>query len=300
MKCYHENIEGHTFSNEFQKKLPEEDHYKWLKSKEGIFVVVADGITRDPSNSPINLSKLPKSDNPMEFKPFLDQYPSLSPAKIAASLLCQEAYDYMKRGIRGDLLIEAAKQGNYAIRDWNNQNMLNPNYLDRDLAGCVAVMSTIKDNKLNYIFNSDCGLAIYGKKGNFISITPDIMAEKEKFMGYSERKLDWSNPKDRAKIRRDFRNKLKFIGGECISYGAFTGEPIATDKNLLKRGSKILDNGSVVVSFTDGARNYFDPAINNGEIEKVLRKGGISELEGYVNSGKYDKRERTYVAVKLP
>jgi len=288
---------GFTIGNNSHKKLPDEDCYSWKIEGKRVFACVADGITRDPKNYPKDLSFLPKNTS-KDFKYFLEQYPKPSPAAIASKIFVKSSLKFLKNKkptIKN--LLQASKIANDKIGKWNKEHMKNPNYLDRDLAGCVGIIAGMsEDMKIKFLYNSDCGLAIFDKDGSLKFITEDLVKTKEKFIKIRG-KIDWSNPQIRVRARKEFRNNLKFRNGECISYGAFTGEKQALSKHLAKTGSLKVNLGDIIILFSDGAREYFDRG--RKEASCISARRGIEGLKKYLSSGKYDKRERTIIAIQI-
>ena len=291
-------ITGFRIKNAYQPNLPDEDDYSWIRVKGGVVACVADGITRDPKNFPVDLSLLPNHNSP-EFKNFIKQYPRPSPAFIAAELFVKTTLKFLKsKKLTFQNILRAIDTANKRIKKWNANHINHPNYKDKDLAGCVAILAFLDGKKLRFFYNSDCGLAIFDEKNKLNYLTPDLMKQKEKFISpYG--KLEWNNPQVRARVRKEFRNKLRFIDNICTSYGAFTGEKEALSKNLLKRMELGLKKGNTIILFSDGARSYFDNAISKEASGRVLSTKGIKGLKKYLSSGKYGKRERTILAIKL-
>jgi len=280
---------GFTIKNQSHSGLPEEDKFRFKRIKNRMVAAIADGITRDPKR----LRNFPSHETLGFDAVFVYNYPEPSPASIVAEIFVRKVAGKIKELNIGSIL-GAVAFANNEIGEWNRKHIPKPDYLFHDLAGCVGIVYTVDNSRnINFAYIADCGLAVFDFNGRLKFITKDLMEEGRRFRDYSNGKeIDWRKATDRIRVRKNFRNKFRKGG-----YGAFTGERVALDKRLLFIGKLKAEKGDYVIGFTDGARKYFEEA--KEDAGRVLIESGINGLKGYLQTGKYDERERTIVAAKI-
>ena len=232
-------------NTKYGKLTPPEDAFLMDKK---IFCV-ADGITRDPI--------APKDFRGESAEELLKNYPRPSGAKIAADLFCKEFVKTLKQG---NLVKQAFIAGNNAIAGLNKKNLKKVDYLVNDFWACVACGGVIKNNILCWGAITDCGVAVFDKKGKIRFQTPVYMTEFANYEKTYLRKPDfnWALPEYRKMIRQEFRNRPdKIFKGKCVSYGALTGEKAA--EKFMHFGEIKLERGDLVTFYSDG----FYPMINH-------------------------------------
>lgn len=265
---------------------PEEDSFKFKQEKDKTIITVADGITRDP----LNLLTLPDLKTITREIEFAIGYPIPSPAKKAADLFCDS---FIKHASKFPPCIKTLKQSvisaNNKIKNINKN--LKVDYLTNDFAACVASAAIMKNKTLYYAYMTDCGVAVFSKKGRLKfktklegpnpRITEEIAKQSNKY-GSS-----WRDPRTRARTRAHYRNNPR----EPLSYGALTGEKTAL--KFLRTGKTFLSNNDFVVLFTDG----FAPTIFQ---KKFNISKHFQNMENYFekHSGKIGGSEGTLVAIQ--
>lgn len=245
--------------------------------------IVADGITRDP----IGISDL----SSCSFKEMLDKYPRPSGAFLAA----KEIVDEFSRS-SGNLK-ERLICCNEKVKLLNEVNVKCCDYLENDYFAAVASCARIDNNILHYAFICDCGVIVYDNLGNIKFQTED---EKECYSDPYINKIGipWNKPEARVIVRRDFRNNLNNVqDGNCVSYGAITGEKEAIE--FIRTGTFNLSQGDIVVVYSDGFNNF----LHDDEFIRSLLNFDKSKFEDYVNElsqSNYEKygKEKTLVIFK--
>ncbi len=216
--------------------FPVEDQYYATDTE----AIVADGITRDP----IGISDLSKS----SMKEMIEKYPRPSGGELAAKEVCDSFSSFA--GSLLDRLITA----NESVKRLNEKHILECDYLENDYYGTVASCISIDNDILNYAYICDCGVIVYDKNGNVKFKTDD---DKEL---YSDPYINmigipWYLPEARVKVRSEFRNNINnIVDGKCVSYGALTGEESAV--NFIKYGQVKLDDGDIIIVYSDGFSYY--------------------------------------------
>ncbi len=216
--------------------FPVEDQYYATDTE----AIVADGITRDP----IGISDLSKS----SMKEMIEKYPRPSGGELAAKEICDSFST--STGSLLDRLVKA----NESIKKLNKQYVPECDYLENDYYGTVASCISIDNDILNYAYICDCGVIVYDKNGNVKFKTDD---DKEL---YSDPYINmigipWYLPEERVKVRSEFRNNINnIVDGKCVSYGALTGEESAV--NFIKYGQVKLDDGDIIIVYSDGFSYY--------------------------------------------
>jgi len=224
---------------------PEEDAFKYLTLKDKTIIAVADGITRDP----IDLPNLPDYNTIIGEVELAIEYPIPSPARKAADLFCDSFLNYAKKSkpsmgtIKNSMLYSNKK-----IKQLNKNKKID--YLENDFAACVASAGIVSANILYYGFITDCGVAIFSRKGKLKFITksegPNPKIGKEIAKESEKYGLGWKDPRWRARTRSHYRNNTK----EPLAYGALTGEETA--KYYIGIGKKELLPRDYVVFYSDG------------------------------------------------
>jgi len=255
-------IYGFTAENWKLKLLrhPVEDSYS-IDSNNKI-LAVADGVTRDPAEK---LSTLK----------FILNYPNPSPAKIAAEIFIQifplVLKDYNEANKDEKAIKTAFEEANKKLKEWNKQNMPNPDYVTRDFAGCVASGTLEKKGIVYWGYLTDCGIAIFDDKGNLKFRTENQGPDKhEKYIWQDERlnRIGWENPGARRIFRRDYRNNPS----EPHSFGVLTGEETAM--HYVKTGVQEIKSNENLIVYTDG----LESTIFSGEFSDILRKRDLNNL----------------------
>ena len=259
--------------------FPVEDQYYTSETD----AIVADGITRDPIGI-TDFSKCSKCE-------FIEKYPKPSGAELAAKEICKTFSN--SKGSLTDRLIEANK----SVKKLNNKFINQCDYLENDYYGACASCIEFENNILNYAYICDCGVIVYNKNGNIKFKTND---DKELYSDSYINKLGipWSSPKTRKIVRSQYRNNLNnIIDGNCVSYGALTGEESAI--NFIRSGQLTIEDGDIIIVYSDGF-NYY---LSDDEFIKNIINFNRESFEKYVEEKskedfeKYGK-EKTLVIFK--
>ncbi|AKM82509.1 TPA: hypothetical protein DD449_01845 [Candidatus Berkelbacteria bacterium] len=264
---------------------PQEDSYG---TRDNIFCI-ADGITRDP--------KSPSDFNDLPIIQLLKNYPSPSPAKMAADCFCKSFLDFTNNKVIDKNTVKSAfSSANEKIAELNKKYNPNPDYLVNDFYACVASGGLIYDGKLFWASIGDCQVMIIDKTGKIKFESPNGL---EDFLHYTQsHKEKWSDPKRRKEIRRQYRNNPnKVIDGKLVSYGALTGEKNA--EPFIKSGFKNLDPSDFILFYSDGfAQALGDLHFRNSLVSTNREK--LLELDGKMAQGDYEKygKERTLVLIQ--
>jgi hypothetical protein len=250
------NINGFTIQSirHQGKNRPIEDAYL-VDDKNSVFAV-ADGVTRDVD-------------------PKTREYPRPSPAKIAADIFCSEFVyslnhdpeNKSKKDIR-----KAFEFANKSIDGWNKSCMPNPNYLDRDFAGCVAAGAIIRGNVLNFSYICDCGVAIVNSNGQITTRTKDegpAVLDRVIWATDIMQGEKWENASARKKIRSLFRNKPLCPYG----FGVLTGESNAI--NYVRTLKVNLARGDTIFLYTDG----LEPILTQKRFPEIVASRNFDRLK---------------------
>ncbi len=272
--------------------LPVEDSFKINNTKTLKIITVADGITRDP----IGVPHLPSPHQLLAEIEFVEKYPRPSPAKITADTFCKSFISYLKKQKNGsvEMISNAFSLANLKIKNLNKKKNPHPDYLERDLWGCVASAGFIQKDKLYYGYICDCGVCIFDKKGRLKFRTTNDKDEADKLLDF--RGKDWRNPKWRADRRKEYRNNPnKKVRGKLASYGALTGE-----KNALffvKTGKQKLCTGDHIFFYSDG----MEKILFSTEFQKILATTEWDKLEESCRKLHHTKEgaEATLVGIKF-
>lgn len=274
-------VYNNTFENIKTKGInfPIEDQY-YASDNEAI---VADGITRDP----IGISDFSKTTK----REFLEKYPRPSGAELAAKEICRTFPE--TKGSLVDRLIETNK----SVKRLNDKYILECDYLENDYYGAVASCICIKDNILYYAYICDCGVIVYDKEGNIKFKTDD---DKEIYSDpfVNNIGISWNLPEARKIVRSEYRNNInKVVDGNCISYGALTGEESAI--NFIRSGQLKIEEGDIIIIYSDGVTYY----LNDKEFINHIINFNKDTFEKYIEEKSkedYDKygKEKTLVMFK--
>lgn len=247
--------------------LPEEDSYM-LDIEEKIYSV-ADGVTRDPCNY------LPNINTFIGKIIFSLKYPRPSPAKKAADIFTETFLevlkDYKKQNRDEKVIREAFEEANKRIKYWNEKNILNPDYLTKDFAGCTAAGTSIYEERVSLGFIGDCGVAIFNEKGELKFRTENDVSKYEKER-WNEKKLKgkkWEDPETRKIMRSYYRNNPK----EKYSYGVLTGQQEAM--NYVKTYTKEIKLTDYLVVYSDGLENIIFEEEFSNKLREKDKKGLI-------------------------
>ena len=270
-----------TFENIKTKGInfPVEDQY-YASDNEAI---VADGITRDP----IGISDFSKTTK----REFLEKYPRPSGAELAAKEICRTFPE--TKGSLVDRLIETNK----SVKRLNDKYLLECDYLENDYYGAVASCICIKDNILYYAYICDCGVIVYDKFGNTKFKTED---DKEIYSDpfVNNIGISWNLPEARKIVRSEYRNNInKVVDGNCISYGALTGEESAI--NFIRSGQLKIEEGDIIIVYSYEVTYY----LNDKEFINHIINFNKDTFEKYIEEKSkedYDKygKEKTLVMFK--
>jgi len=251
-------------------RYPTEDSYSINNNNNNNIFAVADGVTRDP------LEYLPDINTLKGKIEFTFNYPRPSPAKEAADLFCETfpavLRDYNKCNRNEFAIKEAFKESNNGIKQWNKQNIPNPNYIMDDFAGCVASGVYQNDGFVHWGYLCDCGVAIFDEKGNLKFKTEDQGPSKfDKYFWKDKRLQDisWGNPKARKIIRSEYRNNPS----EKYSYGVLTGEKTAI--SYVRTGTNEIGSNEHLIVYSDGLEDI----IFSEKFADKLRKRDIKGLK---------------------
>lgn len=248
--------------------MPTEDSFS-IDSKNRIFAV-ADGVTRDPYEFLPDMKTLKGKIK------FSWNYPRPSPAKITSDIftktfpLVLRDYDLTNRD--EDAIRIAFREANKRIREWNAQNISNPDYVLRDFAGCVASGTQLNQGLVYLGFLTDCGVAIFDEGGNLKFRTENQGPDKhDKYIWQDEKlqKIDWKNPEARRVVRRDYRNNPS----EEHSFGVLTGEETAMD--YVRTTTQEIKPNEHLIVYSDG----LEPIIFSNEFAEKLKRRDIAGLE---------------------
>ncbi len=224
--------------------------------------IVADGITRDP----IGVLDLATC----SFEEMLKKYPRPSGAELAAQEICQ---NFSK--VDGSL-VQKLTLLNEKVKALNKKYIDKCDYLQNDYYGAVASCIRFVKDYLEYAYICDCGVIIYDAQGNI-----KFQTEDDKLL-YSDPYINkigipWNLPEARVIVRRDFRNNPhNIVDDKCVSYGALTGEKEA--KHFIKKGTQKLDQGDLIIVYTDGFSNF----LHEKDFITKIRNFDKSSFEQYI------------------
>ncbi len=225
---------------------------------------VADGVTRDPTKY------LPNTKNTQGRLIFILDYPKESPAKVAAETLALNTNINLREIIAPEEedIILAYKKVNGLIREYQEREIPEIDYVMNDFPGCVGATAINLPFHVMYGFICDSGVALVDRNGNLKFRTPNEGPDrkaKEIWANPPLNQLSWQDPRARRIVRSVYRNNPM----EPNAYGVFTGEGTAME--YVKTGTEIKDEGDTILVFTDGVENAIFQ--NDGDISgKVADK----------------------------
>lgn len=245
---------------------PVEDSY--LVNKKENIIAVADGVTRDP------MAELPNIDTLKGKLKFTMNYPRPSPARIVSDIFCQSFLEVLRdyTDANQDAIRKAFQEANTQIASWNAKNISNPDYLTKDLAGCVASGVFEDKETISWGYLTDCGVAIFDKNGKLKFRTENQGPDKHDPYIWQDLRLkgkEWENPHVRRIIRRDYRNNPF----EEHSFGVLTGEEDAM--NYVRTGTQEFIPGDHLVVYSDG----LDEVIFSDPFARLIRENDDSGIE---------------------
>ncbi len=267
--------------------MPAEDSFLHTVTTFG----VSDGITRDP------ITHLTLATHTIE--ELLAYYPNPSGAAWAAELFCTTFVQEMKSNLS---IKHAFLDANKAIHKLNQKHIKGVDYLQNDYFGCVASGGVMRDRVLRWGVIGDCGIIVFSKKGEMRFQTPNSMAAFENAVRQGNITFKWETDEGRRCVRSQYRNRPdQLIDGECVSYGALTGEPSA--ESFIYSGELEIETGDLVLFYSDG----FEPIVRHPKFwEEVGRYSGdfFDSLKSFnqtlitENQPKFGK-ERTLIAMRV-
>lgn len=271
-KMYDNNIFG-----KYNLKPVAEDYFV---VKDNIFCV-ADGVTRDSVNGEV----IPYPKNKEEVEYWVRVYPNPSGAYEAARICADSFVKYVsecKDEINENTIMEIAKKTNQDIWEINKDRQID--YVKDDLFCCVAVGGKIVDNTLYCFSIGDCHITLLDEDFDtkFTTINNHKQFENYLDMYCKENEFDWSNPKYRIMVRRDYRNKpeVKYNDKE-VSFGVLSGEKEA--EHYIDTYKVDLTDVKYICAYSDGCEPFFE--------DKEKLKEIIQNPEKLQNEGK----ERTLI-----
>lgn len=191
--------------------------------------------------------------------------PSAQASRIFAETVHQALVNLLPTNLPREALEMAVKDGNKAIAQFNKRNLTQIDYLENDLAGTVAIVGIIVDNKFYYAYNGDCYgyLISENRASSFTSPQTTKVAAYRRQVGFGREAT--------IEIRRDFRNNKQHPFG----YGVFTGEISAID--FVEYGSISLVDGQKIILVSDGVIHLFnsDPKLLHEDSPEII----VSEAE---------------------
>ncbi len=248
--------------------------------KDDIFCV-ADGVTRDSVNGEV----IPYPKNKEEVEYWVGVYPNPSGAYEAAKICADNFVKYVSEcadEINEDNMKEIVKKTNQEIWKINKDRKID--YVKDDLFCCVAVGGKIVDNTLYCFSIGDCHITLLDENFDtkFTTINNHKQFENYLDMYCKENEFDWSNPKYRIMVRRDYRNKpeVKYKEQE-VSFGVLSGEKEA--EHYIDTYKVDLTDVKYICAYSDGCEPFFD--------DKEKLKEIIQNPEKLQNEGK----ERTLI-----
>lgn len=239
--------------------------------------VVADGVTRDPMRFLPDLGTVRG-----KFK-FLWKYSDESPAADAAKLFCRavvrDAQDEFY-SFGNNKVSRLMKDANFLIGAQNGFHIPKPDFVTRDLGGCVAAVAAFDKNGLHWGYICDSGVAVLDKKGNLrFKTTNDGPSKHDKYIWQSDllKGRTWREPEARQIIRTHFRNNPQ----EPHSFGVFTGEEAAM--HYVHTGTAEYKSKDMALIYTDGVEGIIfgsDGDINGKAADKIRARdwNGLKQL----------------------
>lgn len=242
--------------------------------KDNIFCV-ADGVTRDSVNGEV--IPYPKNKEEVEF--WVKVYPNPSGAYEAAKICADSFVKYVsecKNEINENTIMEIVKKTNQDIWKINKDRQID--YVTNDLFCCVAVGGKIVDNTLYCFSIGDCHITLLDENlgTKFTTINNHKQFENYLDMYCKENEFDWSNPKYRIMVRRDYRNKpeVKYNDKE-VSFGVLSGEKEA--EHYIDTYKVDLTDVKYICAYSDGCEPFFE---NKEKLKKIIQNPEKLQNEG--------------------
>lgn len=242
--------------------------------KDDIFCV-ADGVTRDSVNGEV----IPYPKNKEEVEYWVGVYPNPSGAYEAAKICADNFVKYVSEcadEINEDNMKEIVKKTNQEIWKINKDRKID--YVKDDLFCCVAVGGKIVDNTLYCFSIGDCHITLLDENFDtkFTTINNHKQFENYLDMYCKENEFDWSNPKYRIMVRRDYRNKpeVKYKEQE-VSFGVLSGEKEA--EHYIDTYKVDLTDVKYICAYSDGCEPFFE---NKEKLKEIIQNPERLQNEG--------------------
>lgn len=242
--------------------------------KDDIFCV-ADGVTRDSVNGEV----IPYPKNKEEVEYWVGVYPNPSGAYEAAKICADNFVKYVSEcadEINEDNMKEIVKKTNQEIWKINKDRKID--YVKDDLFCCVAVGGKIVDNTLYCFSIGDCHITLLDENFDtkFTTINNHKQFENYLDMYCKENEFDWSNPKYRIMVRRDYRNKpdVKYNDKE-VSFGVLSGEKEA--EHYIDTYKVDLTDVKYICAYSDGCEPFFE---NKEKLKEIIQNPERLQNEG--------------------
>lgn len=246
----------------------------YFETKDNMFCI-ADGVTRDT----IHGESVPYPKNEEEVKKWVRDYPNPSGAYEAAKICAQNCIKYLSEyeKINEGIMQEIAKNINKEI--WKINEGRKIDYLKEDLYCCVAVGGIIQENYLYAFSIGDCHIKAFDENFDLKFETINNHTNFEKYLAeiYSKNNdYDWTNPKDRVMVRRDFRNNIDAkYNGEEVSFGVLTGERKA--EHYIDTYKIELSDIKYICAYSDGCEPFFE---KKEILKEIIEEPSKVEKEG--------------------
>lgn len=242
--------------------------------KDNIFCV-SDGVTRDSVNGEV----IPYPKNKEEVEYWVRVYPNPSGAYEAAKICADSFVKYVSEcadEINEDNMKEIVKKTNQEIWKINKDRKID--YVKDDLFCCVAVGGKIVDNTLYCFSIGDCHITLLDENFDtkFTTINNHKQFENYLDMYCKENEFDWSNPKYRIMVRRDYRNKpdVKYNDKE-VSFGVLSGEKEA--EHYIDTYKVDLTDVKYICAYSDGCEPFFE---NKEKLKEIIQNPERLQNEG--------------------
>ena len=237
---------------------------------------VADGVTRDS----IYGEAIPYPQNKQEVEFWVKVYPNPSGAYVAAKICADSFVKYVsecKTELNENTIMEIVKKVNQEIWEINKNRKID--YVKDDLFCCVAVGGKIVDNTLYCFSIGDAHITILDENFDVQFTTINNHRNFEEYLENvycKENEFDWSNPKYRAMVRRDYRNKpnVKYNGKE-VSFGVLSGEKEA--EHYIDTYKVDLTSAKYICAYSDGCEPFF---ASKEKLKKIIQNPEKLQDEG--------------------
>ncbi len=247
----------------------------YFLAKDNIFCI-ADGVTRDSIYGQV--IPYPKNKEEVEF--WVKVYPNPSGAYTAAKICANSFVKHISEcedEVNENVIMEIVKKVNQEIWEINKNRQID--YVANDLFCCVAVGGKIEDNTLYCFSIGDSHITLLDENFNVKFTTINNHRNFEEYLDNvycKENEFDWSNPKYRVMVRRDYRNKpnVKYNGKE-VSFGVLSGEKEA--EHYVDTYKVDLTGVKYICAYSDGCEPFFEDKEKLKEIilnpEKLQNEG---------------------------